>query len=209
MKKKRVDHFWLSLSVLLSVAILALCVFAGRGGALRLEPEGDPRAVVESFFNAVIAGDYPSAYACLSDYSGLGLENEPDSETGRSLYRALRQSYGFTLDDDCDVDKLSAVQRVQLRYLDVKAVEAAVAERVDAVTAALVAETPSAEIYDEQGQYLPSFTDAVYAEALRQVLETAADYYTGTAVDVAVRYSGGSWKMQTSPALISALLGNA
>ena len=209
MRKRMISPFWLSLSILLSAVILALCVFAWRGGSLRLEPEGEAQDVVVRFFNAVVTGSYPEAYACLSDYSALGLENEPGSAAGRSLYQALRQSYGFTLEGPCETDRLEAVQRVQFRYLDVKAVETAVAARVESVAEALVAETPSAEIYDEQRQYLPSFTDAVYAEALRQVLENAADYYTSAELDVSLAYDGGSWKMKSSPALFSALLGNA
>ena len=209
MKKKSINPFWLALSLLLSVLILALCVFAGRGGTLRLEAEGDPQDVAVAFFYAVVAGNYRDAYACLADYSGLGLENEPDSPTGRSLSRALRESYAFTLDGACAVNKLEATQRVSFRYLDVKAVEAAVAERVSDVAQALVAERPSGEIYHENMQYLPSFTDEVYALSLSQVLESAADYYVTVPLDIALSYTDGVWRMKTSPALFNALLGNA
>ena len=95
--KKRIQPLWLALSVLLSLAILALCILAGRGGTLHLQPNGEPEEVMTTFLNALVTGEYRSAYACLSDYSSLGLENEPESESGRTLYQALRQSYGFRL----------------------------------------------------------------------------------------------------------------
>lgn len=205
--KKRIHPLWLALSVLLSLAILALCVTAARGGLLRLQTNGEPEEVVSYFLNALITGEYRSAYACLSDYSTLGLENEPASASGRTLYRALRQSYGFRLLGDCEVDRLRAVQRLELRYLDVKAVESAIAKRVENIAAELVAERPAEEIYDEEGGYLLSFTDEVYATALDRVLRDGEDYTASTELELPLQYIDGSWKLQTTPALFSALLG--
>lgn len=205
--RKKVNPLFFALSVLLSLAALALCVIAGRGGTLYLRPDGEPQEVVVHFFNSVIAGEYRSACACLSDYSELGLEHEPESDSGRTLYAALRQSYGFTLSDDCRVDRLHAVQPVLLRYLDVKAVETQIAARVEDIAAELVAERPAPEIYDEDGAYLPSFTDEVYVTALDEVLRDAEDYYSTVPLELELNYSDGAWKMQTSPALFSALMG--
>ena len=39
--KKKINPFWLTLAVLLSLAALALCVVAGRGGVLHLAPNGE------------------------------------------------------------------------------------------------------------------------------------------------------------------------
>ena len=205
--KKKINPFWLALCVLLSVAALALCLVSGRGGALYLRPDGDPAELVSYFFNAVVAGEYRSAYACLSDYSELGLEHEPESDTGRALAQALRRSYGFTLSDPCRVDRLTAVQPVLLRYLDLKAVEIQIAARVEDIAAELVEERPAPEIYDEEGGYLKSFTDEVYATALDEVLRDEEDYYTTVPLEISMRYSGGAWRIETSPALFTALLG--
>ena len=81
--KKKINPFWLALAVLLSLAALALCVIAGRGGVLYLAPNGEAQDAAVSFFNAIVAGDYPSAYSYLSDYSDLGLGNAPQGETER------------------------------------------------------------------------------------------------------------------------------
>lgn len=205
--KKKVNPFWGALSVLLCLAAIALCLFAGRGGTLYLQPDGDPQEVVAHFFNSIVAGEYHGAYACLSDYSELGLEHEPPSGTGRALYAALRESYAFTLSGDCRVDRLTAVQPVLFRYLDVKSVEAQIAARVEDIAAGLVAERPAPESYDEEGAYLASFTDEVYATALDEVLRDAEDYYNTVPLEIRLTYGGGVWKMQTSPALFSALMG--
>ncbi len=205
--KKRIHPFWLTLAVLLRVAAMALTVFAARGGTLRLQPDGYPQDVVIEFLDALIAGDEARACACLSDYSALGLDHEPADATGRALYDALRQSYAYTLEGPCDIQKLEASQSLRFRSLDVKAVEAEVAGRVEEIAEELVAERSAAEIYDEDGGYLPSFTDEVYAQALDKVLAYADDYCTETELTLPLRYVGGSWKLQTTPALISALLG--
>ena len=205
--KKKVNPFWMTLCILLSLAILGLCVFAGRGGTLYLKAEGDPQELVRYFFNSVIAGEYASAYACLSDYSSLGLENAPGSPGGRTLYEALRQSYAYSLPGESRVENLSAVQTVEFRYLDVKAVEQEIASRVEGIAEELVAERPGPEIYDVDGGYLASFTDEIYAKALNQVLEDAQSYYTTTDLEVTLRYLDGAWRMETSPALFTALLG--
>ncbi len=205
--RKKIHPFWAALSVLLSLAALALCLIAGRGGTLYLRPDGDPQEVVTYFFNAIVAGEYRSAYACLSDYSELGLEHEPESGTGRTLCEALRRSYGFTLAEDCRVDRLTAVQPVLLRYLDVRSVETQIAARVEDIAAELVAERPAPEIYDEEGAYLASFTDEVYATALDEVLRDEADYYNTVPLELTLVYRGGAWRIQSSPALFTALLG--
>ena len=205
--RKKVNPFWFALSVLLSLAAVACCVIAARGASLRLEADGDPQDVVAYFFNSIVAGEYQSAYSCLSDYSELGLENEPVSGTGRTLYEALRLSYGFTLSDECRVDRLTAVQPVLFRYLDVKSVETQIAARVEDIAAELVAERPAPEIYDEEGAYLASFTDEVYATALDEVLRDAEDYYSTVPLELELIYSGRAWKIQTSPALFTALMG--
>lgn len=205
--KKRIHPFWAALCALLCLAALALCLIAGRGGALYLRPSGDPQEVVVHFFNALIAGEYRSAYACLSDYSELGLEHEPQSDTARTLYAALRRSYGFTLSDECRVDRLTAVQPVLLRSLDVKAVETQIAARVGDIAAELVEERPAPEIYDGEGAYLASFTDEVYATALDEVLRDEEDYYNTVPLEIELEYSGGAWRIRTSPALFTALLG--
>lgn len=205
--KKRINPFWLGLSLLLCAAILALSVFAGRGGALALQPEGEPQDAVLDFFEGVIAGDWPRAYGSLADYSGLGLEKEPGSDSARTLYRALRESYAFSLVGDCRVDRLSAVQRVRLRYLDVKTVEAEIAVRVEGIAEALVAEMRAQEIYDDAGGYRESFTDAVYSAALNQVLRSASGYCAEVELELNLSYLNGAWRLHTSPALFSALLG--
>ncbi len=205
--KKRINPVWFALSMLLCAAIVGLCLFAGRGGALLLRPEGSPQDTVRRFFEGVIAGDWESAYACLADYSGLGLEHEPQSDSAKTLCRALRESYAYSLPGDCVVDALTATQRVRLRYLDLKAVEAEIAARVEGVAEELVEERSAPEIYDDEGAYLESFTDDVYSAALSEVLRSASGYCSEIELELKLSYRDGAWRLHCSNALFSALLG--
>ena len=203
----RVKKFWVGMTVLLFAAALLLCVFASWRGSLYIKPSGNPQYTVSAFFDALLAENYPEAYACLSDYSTLGLENEPASEEARLVYAALKDSYQYELIGRCEEKQMQASQRVSLRYLDVKRVEGEIAKRVNTVLALLVAEKPRSEVYDENDQYLPELTDEVYLRALQQVLEEPG-FYTSTAeFDVELEYMDGQWLMKTSQELFNALMG--
>ena len=111
--------FWLALAIILVVLAVLLCAAATLMGSLYIRPAGDPQQTVIRFFDAVKSGDYAAAYACLSDYESLGLENTPETADGQLLYQALRDSYDYTLSGDCRVEDLSAAQRVKFTSLNV------------------------------------------------------------------------------------------
>ena len=203
----KVKKFWAGMTVLLFAAALLLCVFASWRGSLYIKPSGNPQYTVSAFFDALLAKEYEAAYACLGDYSTLGLENEPASEEARLIYAALKDSYAYELLGRCEEKQMQASQRVSLRYLDVKRVEAEIGKRVNTVLALLVAEKPRNEVYDANDQYLPELTDEVYLRALEQVLEEPSFYASTVEFDVELEYMDGQWLMKTNPSLFNALMG--
>ena len=203
----RIKKFWVGLAVLLLAAALLLCMFASWRGSLYIKPSGNPQYTVTNFFDSLLAGQYSKAYACLSDYTTLGLENEPASEEARLVYQALKDSYECELIGRCEEKQLEAIQRVSLRYLDVKRVESEISKRVNTVLALLVAEKPRNEVYDEHDEYLPALTDEVYLRALEQVLESPEFYYSTAEFDVELSYMNGEWLMKTNQAMFNALMG--
>ncbi len=203
----RIKKFWVGITILLVAAALILCVFASWRGSLYIKPSGNPQYTVSAFFDALLEERYAQAYACLSDYTTLGLENEPSSEEARQIYQALKDSYQYELVGRCEEQQLEATQRVSLRYLNVKRVESEISKRVNTVLALLVAEKPRNEVYDENDQYLPELTDEVYLRALEQVLEAPEFYYSTAEFDVELTYMNGEWLMKTNQALFNALMG--
>ncbi len=203
----RIRLFWLIIAVLLAALAVFACLYAGLFGSIYNRPQGDPADTVARFFESVTVGNYPIAYSCLSDYSGLGLEQQPETPEAQALYTAMKQSYTWSPDGDARISGSDAVQKVQLRSLNVRRVEAAVTARVDSVLQEMVSELPNSEIYDEAGGYRSSLTDAVYAEALRQALSDPEPLCETANLEIRLQYVDGAWKIITDRALMNALVG--
>ena len=199
--------FWLALAVILVVLAVLLCVAATLMGSLYIRPSGDPQETVVRFFDAVKSGAYSEAYACLSDYESLGLENAPESEAGQLLYQALKDSYEYSLSGDCRAEGLNAVQRVKFSYLNVGQAASDAAAKVGDVLAVLIEERPREELADEEGNILPQVNEEAFLTALQQVLEDTMHYTRSTELELQLVYNGSEWLMVSSPELITALIG--
>ena len=205
--RKGLRLFWLILSVFCAAAAALACVYAGLFGPVFNRPAGDPQQTVTQFFDSLESGDYTAAYACLSDYETLGLEQEPETAEARQIYDALKQSYSYLLKGDCVINGKSAAQKVRFRALNIQRTEAAIASRVNGILEAKIAELPPAEIYDAEGGYLASLTDAVYQEALEEALKNTDSLAMETELEIALRYEQGEWRIVTDRALLNALVG--
>ena len=199
--------FWLILAVLFAGMAGFACFFAAMYGSIYNRPDADPAETVTRFFDSVRARNYPEAYACLSDYASLGLETEPESADARAIYEALRNSYSYTLSGSSSVTGLEASQRVVLRALNLKMTESAVQQRVNGILEELVASMPENEVYDGNGGYLTSFTDAIYTEALNQALQNSESLCSDTQLLIQLKYMDGTWKIVTDRDLMTALIG--
>ena len=199
--------FWLILAVLFAGMAGFACFFAAMYGSIYNQPDADPAETVTRFFDSVRARNYPEAYACLSDYASLGLEKEPESAEARAMYDALRNSYSYTLSGSSTVTGLEASQRVVLRALNLRMTESAVQQRVNGILEEMVATMPESEVYDGNGGYLTSFTDAIYTEALNQALQNTDALCSDTQLLIQLKYMDGTWKIVTDRNLMTALIG--
>ena len=199
--------FWLILAVLFAGMAGFACFFAAMYGSIYNRPDADPTETVTRFFDSVRARNYPEAYACLSDYASLGLEQEPESADARAIYEALRNSYSYTLSGSSSVTGLEASQRVVLRALNLRMTESAIQQRVNGILEELVAIMPENEVYDGNGGYLTSFTDAIYTEALDQALQNTDTLCSDTQLLMQLKYMDGTWKIVTDRNLMTALIG--
>lgn len=208
-KKGKLRLSWAVLALIFSGMALILAVVAPSLGTVVTAPAGNPQETVTEFFDSVIAGDYQSAYACLSDYTSLGLENTPEGEAGQQIYQALRQSYSYKLYGDCVKNGLSASQQVLLTHLDVTALEADLKDATEAALNQLVQSLPRDQLYDENNNYLPSVTDSAYSSAVASLLSHVEDYYTTTGLELELSYGTGGWRIVTNTPMLNALCGGA
>ena len=205
--KGRFNLFWLIFAVLFAAAAGFACFYAGLFGTIYNHPDGEPAETVILFFDSIRFRNYAQAYACLSDYTTLGLENEPESAEAKQVYEALRSSYSYTLDGSSSVNGREATQNVTLRSLNVRLTESAVQQMVNGILEKMVVELPQSEVYDGNGGYLTSLTDAVYAEALNQALQNTDALCTDTKLQIQLKYMDGMWKIVTDRSLMNALVG--
>ena len=200
--------FWLILAVLFAGMAGFACFFAMMYGSIYNRPDADPVETVTRFFDSVQARNYPEAYACLSDYASLGLENEPESAEAKAMYDALRGSYSYTLSGGSTVTGLEASQRVVLRaLLNLRMTENAVQQQVNGILEEMVTAMPASEVYDGNGGYLTSFTDAIYREALNRALQNTDALCSDTQLLIQLKYMDGTWKIVTDRSLMTALIG--
>jgi hypothetical protein len=181
---RKIHPIWAAVAALLVLASLALCFYGYRGGMLYMKTAGDPQETVNDFIRAMKVGDSRSAYALLSNYDSLGIENQPQTEDGRVLMDALRLSYRCELVGDCVQQGDSAEQIIRLTALDLNKLDearAAAAEGEGAETPAV----PLAQLLMDKGSSL--YTTAEYA--------------------VTLRYADDQWRIVLDDALLKALAG--
>ena len=203
----RIRLFWVILTAMFTALAVIACVYAGLFGSMYNRPEGDPAETVTWFFDSIRIGNYPSAYSCLGDYVTLGLEREPETPEARQVYDALKKTYTWSLDGDCRVNGLEAVQPVSFRALNIRKTEDAVAKRANELFEQETADKPASEVYDETGAVLPSVTDRVYAMALEEALAYPDSLCSETGLEIRLQYADGTWKIVTDRALMNALVG--
>ena len=208
-KKYNADLKLTLLAVLLCASGMLLAVVGCFGGTVIAKPTGDAQEAVTAFFDPLIAGDYTAAYDRLRDYTSLGLENEPSTESGKMVYAALHDSYSYELIGSAETDKLDAAQTIRFTYLSLPALEAAVAEETQPQLRHLVQQLPTSEVYDQNNNYLPEITERAYLQALEQVLGNAGDYYTTEEIPLALNYTDGRWQLIINDSLLKALNGGA
>lgn len=198
---------WAILAILLSGLALMTCVVGYSFGTLYTKPDGDPKDTVEKFYSSLERGDYPAAYSCLSDYTGLGLENEPADENGKLVYQKLRESYSHTVMGGATINKLSAFVPVRFRYLKVKNMERSIQSEVKSLLERFVKENPRNLVYDSGNKYLPEVTEKVYSDAVARVLRNISDFCTTEQFNVELEYRDGQWFIVTSPEMLNAIIG--
>lgn len=208
---KHINFFWAVISILLVGAAVFMCVFAATFGPIMAKPKGDPALVPAEFFDALIAGHYDIACAKLDNYSDLGLSDEPESEEGVLVLKALKDSYAYVVAQSEDEETgLSSVQTVRFIYLDLDKLDAALQPLFESALAeelAPLSEDETEELYNEDLHYPPELIDRVYISALKTALASPEELYSATELKVELNYIDGRWLIHAPPELISALLG--
>ena len=203
----KINAFWAVLAILLAALGLILCVVGLDLGTVVARPDGDPQETAQAFFEALLARDYPAAYACLSNYTSLGLENTPAEEDTRLIAEALKSSYGYTLLGRPTVENLQAKQRVAVLHLNLSKIRQEAVIRSGAILQELIAQRDRSLLYDADGHFLPTVSDEVYHKAIAEVLESGTAPKTSSEMELTLVYRDGKWLIEAGEELLAALSG--
>ena len=207
-RRSRLRRFHGIAAVLLGTTAILLCIYAASGNTIYTRASGDPQETIVLFTESLKNGDYQTADSLLLKGASLGLNRTPDSEEEALLLAALKASWDFAPYGECTITQRSAWQQMRVQHLSLTALDAALQERSKEVLSGLVRSLPMTEVYDENGEYLPSLAETAYREALRDVISHAEDYYTYTGITLELRESNGTWLIVPDERLISVLSGN-
>lgn len=206
-KKHRIKSGWAIAGIALACIAMLLSIIGSAVGTMVAKPTGDPQQVAVNFMDAVVSGDYDSAYSHLKGYSSLGLENQPSDELGALMYDALKQSYSYQISGSYLVDQLQARQQIQFSYLNLPAMSDDIKEQTLVELEKVVKRHSKSELYDENNNYYPEITDEAYSAAVKSVLNHAEDYYESAGIQLQLEYSDGNWWVIPAEGLLKALSG--
>ena len=198
---------WVSAAIALTALCLLLLLFAPYMGTLSAKPTGDPQETVVRFFDALIAGDYDTANACLSGKADLGLSRNVEDPAQQVILDALRHSYSYTLFGDCQQRDRNAYQQVQFQSLDVASLQRALPAETSAQLMELARQLPPEEVFDENSSYLPGIPQRAYEAAVLKLMEGSGEYRLTTGIQVELSYQRGGWKLVPSANLLKLLSG--
>lgn len=183
--KPKINPFWGILTAVLVLLTLALCFFGWRTGVVLVKSDEKPEDTVARFFDALKVQDWDSAYACLDNVSGLGLERSPRTEQGKQEMTALLDSYAYSLAGEATVTRDTATVPLRLRSLDLVALEEAL--KVPLIEAS---ETRPARYY-----------------TVKELLQENRDFTRSQTLEIHLRYDAGQWRITVDEALLTALSG--
>ena len=203
-------------AVLLFLLSLSVAAGAARLAAYALEakplvPDEGPGGLTETvtgFFDALCAEDWETAYACLSNYSSLGLEDTPEDPTAAKFWQAQKDAWAFEVHPGYEVDGTSVTKGVTLRCLDLGGLTAGLGDAVQARLARDVEEARlRSEVYDESGAYRQELVMEALDASVDEALTHAPEHLFTRELTVHLRYLDGAWKIDAGTDLLSALTG--
>lgn len=203
-----------------ALLILASLAAAGFGVwvcsyALNAEPyiedgADGPSATLEHFLACLNRRDWDGAYGDLYNYASLGLETPPEDELSRMYWDAQLAALDFSAVGGSEMSGTRMTRRVEVRSLDLDAIAETVGVRVQEILEEKVENAYlRSDVYDEDGAYREDVAyDALHA-ATREVLSAPSAYYQTAECTLVLLFSDGRWRVEVSPAFISAVTGGA
>ena len=199
--------FFLLLAVLLSLGALAGIAWPAFERTLD-KPKGDPQETVINFLGALSRGEYEEAYARMDYVETLGLDHEPQRESQKQLFAAMRRTFSAELYGDCTVNGERAYQQVSCRYLEVDKLNTEARSEALLIISRYVSSHSVGELYNENGNYRPELMWEAWDQAVLELLQQhPEDYRSSAGVQLELRWHDGAWHVVPNDKLLQLLTG--
>lgn len=156
---------------LLLAGSVAACLGAVNRSAPAVPQANDAEAFAQEFLDTLDRGDFAGVEKCLYGSPDLGLEKAPDTESGKQLWRAYRDSITVDYSDDCYSEGTNIYQSAKVTALDLPAAMG----KLNSTAAEILkntletAEDPTA-LLNEDGTIPDTLRQQALSQALTQVL---------------------------------------
>lgn len=167
------------------------------------QPEGVREFALE-FLDTLDKGDFSGVEKCLYGSPDFGLEKEPDTESGRQLWQAYRDSVDVEYSDYCYSEGTNIYQSAKVTTLDLSAAMGKLNSTAAEIlkTTLETAEDPTA-LLNEDGTIPDTLRQLALSQALTQVL---AEGTTVTReMNVRLVKEDGQWRVVPDGALLAVL----
>lgn len=199
-----------ALGLCVAVFTLWLCAYAVDTIPRPEDSVGDPGARLESFFQCIKAENWEEAYGYLYRYTSLGFENAPEGAVSALFWQAQKDAWEFQIHAGSEQDGIYLNKTVTVGALDMEAMRAAIAQRVQALlTQAVESAKFKSDVYDDSGTYRQEIATAALRQAEEDVLRDADQFKVLRELTVAMRYYDGDWYVDSAEALVTALTSGA
>ncbi|MCR4793545.1 MAG: phosphodiester glycosidase family protein [Lachnospiraceae bacterium] len=204
--KKRIRPVMGTLSVILAMAVLLLCVFYPSVELLYAHPNGDPGEKVGAFLNAVSEGRLADGYDVLYGASGADASGVLNDEISEMYYRLLADNFAYEYTGEMVVRDLDAYIPVRMSYANLPGTAGRVREIFDAELENIVQTHPRREVYKEDDSYEEWVIEDAYHTASERALSEKPPVLSRDLV-IRLSYYDGAWNIIPSDELLYVLGG--
>lgn len=181
--------------------------YAEQIGFFAIHAEGDPKETVTVFLDAMKAENFDLAASCLDYCVDLGLDCQSEDENVQKIAEAMWQNFDYSIPAQAEIDELTAIQTVNITFLDVNCLLDQVHNTTQAELEKIVMERKRSDVYDEDRQLLPEIMDEAYSNALSAALGSSASYMKTESVSLTLNYLEGEWRIFADERMLNLLIG--
>ena len=189
---------------LLLAGSVAACLGAVNRSAPAVPQANDAEAFAQEFLDTLDKGDFSGVEKCLYGSPDLGLEKEPNTESGKQLWQAYRDSISVEYSDYCYSKGTNIYQSAKVTALNLSAAMGKLSSTAAEILKNTLetAEDPTA-LLNEDGTIPDTLRQQALSQALTQVL---ADGTTVTReMNVRLVKQDGQWWAVPDGALLAVL----